>query len=421
MSFRYQSGGAWQVLSDNQFAYVGGRLLLESDSGYWEGYLTGDGATDTYARFSTNSGDVQWLVQDSQGSVRNVVSGDGATVLDQIDYDAYGNVVSESAPTLRGTFGYTGLPQDSAVTGLVFAANRELNTATGQWLENDPIYFGGGTSNVAEYVGNDPVNGVDPSGLQDRIIGPPSDSNERRKFDRKADFVRNLLDKNVSNREIDSRVEAMRLIWDNEDLYRDARANGDSEFYSILKSMMMPGSGALDIGGPAVMGFAAPMAAGTRSLFKAPDYGNQGQSVAGRFDAPLGSGRPYTYFRIENGVSVEVSLSELYVRSRNNGDLFPASISPLGRGLTANIAKGTSLPRNLREMLAVDQVISNPAAGQRLPLKMTDTRWHFSDGWVKMQQKVQPGGGEGKIIVHYVYNTITKQIDDFKIVLPGER
>tara|TARA_R110002111_G_scaffold237778_1_gene299088 strand:- start:718 stop:1464 length:747 start_codon:yes stop_codon:yes gene_type:complete len=101
----------------------------------------------------------------------------------------------------------------------------------------------------------------------------------------------------------------------------------------------------------------------------------------------------------------------------------PPSIKPLGRGSTANLSKGTTLPRNLRERLAVEQALSNPTAGKRLPLKLGDSRWPDRDGWVKMQLKVKCGGreGDGVINVHYVYNTITGQVDDFKIVLSGRR
>ncbi|MGA2137037.1 MAG: RHS repeat-associated core domain-containing protein [Bryobacteraceae bacterium] len=103
----------------------------------------------------------------------------------------------------------------------------------------------------------------------------------------------------------------------------------------------------------------------------------------------------------------------------------------LGKGSTADLAKGTTLPRNLREQLAVEQATSDPDAGTVLPLKMNDPRWPGSDGWVKMQQVVQPVGGEtpgvglesasDPITVHYVKNLNTGQIDDFKIVLPGPR
>jgi hypothetical protein len=109
----------------------------------------------------------------------------------------------------------------------------------------------------------------------------------------------------------------------------------------------------------------------------------------------------------------------------------------LGRGSTADFAKGTWLPSSLREQLAVEQAAANPAAGTRLPFQMTDPRWPASQGWVKMDQKIMPVGAQRapsfpnqpvvqdivseRITVHYVYNTITGQVDDFKIVTQGAR
>jgi len=88
-------------------------------------------------------------------------------------------------------------------------------------------------------------------------------------------------------------------------------------------------------------------------------------------------------------------------------------------GSTADLAKGTTLARNLREQLAIEQAMSRPAAGQVLPIKMTDPRWPASDGWVKMQQVIKPGGEP--VNVHYLQNTATGAVDDFKIVVPGPR
>lgn len=57
-------------------------------------------------------------------------------------------------------------------------------------------------------------------------------------------------------------------------------------------------------------------------------------------------------------------------------------------------------------------------AGIELPMKLMDPRWPSSEGWVKMQQIIQPGGKP--INVHYLLNK-TGQIDDSKIVVPGPR
>ena len=69
----------------------------------------------------------------------------------------------------------------------------------------------------------------------------------------------------------------------------------------------------------------------------------------------------------------------------------------------------------MREHLAVEQAMTNPRRGKQLPVKMTDARWPESDGWVKMQQIIRPVGKP--INVHYVFNTRTGAVDDFKIIL----
>ena len=41
---------------------------------------------------------------------------------------------------------------------------RDYNAATGRWTAKDPIGFAGGDPNLYRYVGNDPVNFIDPNG-----------------------------------------------------------------------------------------------------------------------------------------------------------------------------------------------------------------------------------------------------------------
>ena len=42
---------------------------------------------------------------------------------------------------------------------------REYDPETGRWTTKDPIGFAGGDGNLYAYVGNDPVNTVDVTGL----------------------------------------------------------------------------------------------------------------------------------------------------------------------------------------------------------------------------------------------------------------
>jgi filamentous hemagglutinin len=56
------------------------------------------------------------------------------------------------------------------------------------------------------------------------------------------------------------------------------------------------------------------------------------------------------------------------------------------------------------------QAMSNPTAGARIPITMSDPRWPASAGWVKMTPNING------IEIHYVYNTVTGATDDFKFV-----
>ncbi len=78
-----------------------------------------------------------------------------------------------------------------------------------------------------------------------------------------------------------------------------------------------------------------------------------------------------------------------------------------GRGSTGRIE-----PQNLQERLAMDEVMSNPQGRTLVNMKMTDPRWPSSEGWVKMQQTIETSNG--KVNIHYLKNTKTGVLDDFK-------
>jgi RHS repeat-associated protein len=56
-------------------------------------------------------------------------------------------------------------------TGTVRFGAREYDGKTGRWMQKDPIRFAGGDSNLYAYVGGDPVNFIDPSGLRIHVEG----------------------------------------------------------------------------------------------------------------------------------------------------------------------------------------------------------------------------------------------------------
>jgi filamentous hemagglutinin len=58
----------------------------------------------------------------------------------------------------------------------------------------------------------------------------------------------------------------------------------------------------------------------------------------------------------------------------------------------------------------MEQAMANPAAGLQSRLRMTDPRWPAEQGWVKMSQNVNG------VEIHYVLNTATGAVDDFKFI-----
>ena len=79
-----------------------------------------------------------------------------------MDYDEFGNVLSDTAPGFQ-LFGFAGGLYDQH-TGLTRFGARDYDSQIGRWTAKDAITFGGGDSNFYGYVLNDPINSIDPTG-----------------------------------------------------------------------------------------------------------------------------------------------------------------------------------------------------------------------------------------------------------------
>ena len=109
-------------------------------------------------------GVVYRIVPDHLGSPRLVVHVATGTVEQRIDYDEVGQVTWDSPPGFQ-PFGYAGGLYDPD-TRLVRFGARDYDAEVGRWTAKDPIRFAGGDTNLYGYVVNDPVNLIDPLGLQ---------------------------------------------------------------------------------------------------------------------------------------------------------------------------------------------------------------------------------------------------------------
>jgi RHS repeat-associated protein len=86
-------------------------------------------------------------------------------------HDEHGNVVEDwvAEGFERVAFGWAGGLYDPD-TGLLRFGARDYDPEIGRWTAPDPIGFGGGDGNLYTYVGNDPVNVTDVSGLYDSQV-----------------------------------------------------------------------------------------------------------------------------------------------------------------------------------------------------------------------------------------------------------
>jgi len=143
------------------YVYDGANVLEEVDTSgnVLARYVQSSGVDQPLAE--TRGSTTSYYQADGLGSVTSL-SNSSAALANTYAYDSFGKLTA-STGTVTNPYRYTGRDFDSE-TGLYYYRARYYDPNIGRLISEDPIRFKGGV-NFYAYVGNNPLNLTDPSGL----------------------------------------------------------------------------------------------------------------------------------------------------------------------------------------------------------------------------------------------------------------
>jgi RHS repeat-associated protein len=244
------------------YSYAGAQLAAESSGGVLlRSHVSGQGVDEQWMSFEGTGAAAtpNWYLQDRQNSVIGVSDASGA--ITPYAYGPYGEPQSWSGSRFRYT-GQIAIPEAQ----LYHYRARAYDPVLGRFLQTDPIGYDDGP-NIYAYVGGDPVNGMDPSGLEketdvteveELVIPAPRREGElggRGGGHRKVRNCAGLIDCGVEW--IQRRIIEPILDWNQGDHVYDIERDtvcSAKELFSIIMSegMSAPGADAVD-GNPQVL------------------------------------------------------------------------------------------------------------------------------------------------------------------------
>ncbi|MBI4557403.1 MAG: RHS repeat-associated core domain-containing protein [Candidatus Hydrogenedentes bacterium] len=160
-----------------RYLYDGWRLVAELNgntvlrSYLWGNDLSGslDGAGGVgglVAVTDHTTGAVYFPAYDGNGNVTALVKGTGQSVSARYEYGPLGELIRSTGPLAHNNPFRWSTKFTDRESDLVYYGYRYYSPSTGRWLSRDPVGEEGGL-NLYALVGNNPINRLDPFGLDD--------------------------------------------------------------------------------------------------------------------------------------------------------------------------------------------------------------------------------------------------------------
>jgi RHS repeat-associated protein len=153
------------------YVYDGDQIIAEYDGSgvLTKKYIYGPGIDEILSTIDYGLSTTYYYHSDGLGSVTDITDSSGA-LIEKYSYDIYGNAIIKDASgnvlsqsAIGNRYMFTGREYDQE-TGLYYYRARYYDPSIGRFLQTDPIGYQGGI-NLYNYVGNSPVNWIDPCGL----------------------------------------------------------------------------------------------------------------------------------------------------------------------------------------------------------------------------------------------------------------